>query len=120
MKRLAIAVLPLSLAFAAGALAASPAKAAEGYSSTPSTGLVKAAKSVREHDLRAAQEQLKKDGDYKGPVDGKNGPKTIAAIEKFQAENGLKKTGWLDQKTWSLLDQQHLAASAGTSMHGAK
>ena len=60
--------------------------------------------SVRERELRRAQGTLKAEGLYKGRVDGKSGPLTLAAIEAFQKQHGLKQTGWLDQATWRALD----------------
>jgi peptidoglycan hydrolase-like protein with peptidoglycan-binding domain len=59
---------------------------------------------ARERELREAQQTLKAEGFYRGPIDGKSGPRTLAAIEAFQKRYGLKQTGWLDQPTWSALD----------------
>ena len=38
-----------------------------------------------------------------GPVDGSLGRRTRDAIEKFQRENGLKETRFVDQETWRKL-----------------
>ena len=61
-------------------------------------------------EIRQAQQKLKDDGDYTGQVDGKMGPKTAAAIKKFQQSNGLPRTGHLDQQT---------ASKLGISMSGS-
>jgi peptidoglycan hydrolase-like protein with peptidoglycan-binding domain len=61
-------------------------------------------------EIRQAQQKLKDDGDYTGQVDGRMGPKTAAAIKKFQQGNGLPQTGHLDQQT---------ASKLGVSMSGS-
>jgi peptidoglycan hydrolase-like protein with peptidoglycan-binding domain len=66
--------------------------------------------SMRGDQLRQAQQKLKDDGDYTGPIDGKMGPKTAQAIKKFQKSNGLPQTGHLDQQT---------ASKLGISMSGS-
>jgi putrescine transport system substrate-binding protein len=50
---------------------------------------------VGRDDVRRAQEGLKALGGVPGPVDGIFGPATLAAVEGFQAENGIKVTGIL-------------------------
>jgi len=67
---------------------------------------------VREDELRQAQRTLKAEGYYKGSVDGKSGPATVAALESFQSAHGLKRTGWLDQPTWSAIDRETYRAQA--------
>jgi peptidoglycan hydrolase-like protein with peptidoglycan-binding domain len=54
---------------------------------------------VRSNDLRDAQLELARTGDYVGPIDGRSNPDTVAALEKFQQAHGLPETGWLDQAT---------------------
>lgn len=46
-----------------------------------------------------AQEKLKAAGFDPGPVDGVMGPKTRAALIKYQTAKGLQKTGRLDDST---------------------
>jgi putrescine transport system substrate-binding protein len=50
---------------------------------------------VGKEDVLRAQEALKQLNGEPGPVDGIFGPATLAAVENFQAENGLKVTGML-------------------------
>ncbi len=44
-------------------------------------------------DIKEVQTRLKKWGYYTGAVDGINGPKTIAAVKKFQKKYGLTQDG---------------------------
>lgn len=49
--------------------------------------------------VQEAQQQLKTQGLYDGPLDGKLGPATRDAIRKFQQKNGLSQTAQLDTAT---------------------
>lgn len=49
--------------------------------------------------IRSAQQQLKTDGYYTGPIDGVYGPMTQAAIKKYQSDKNLTVTGRLDKQT---------------------
>jgi peptidoglycan hydrolase-like protein with peptidoglycan-binding domain len=50
-------------------------------------------------DNRQVQEALKAKGNDPGPIDGRMGPKTRAALKEFQQASGLKATGQLDKET---------------------
>jgi peptidoglycan hydrolase-like protein with peptidoglycan-binding domain len=50
-------------------------------------------------DVTKAQQALADKGFNPGPVDGKMGPKTKAAITAFQTKENLKVTGRLDKET---------------------
>jgi len=52
------------------------------------------------------QEILQKANVYSGPVDGLMGAETRIAIEAFQKNKGLKPTGRIDAKTWSVLSRE--------------
>jgi len=54
-------------------------------------------------DVRSAQQALKDDGYNTGPIDGKMGPKTAAALRKFQKDHGIQATGRLDSQTMAAL-----------------
>lgn len=54
-------------------------------------------------EVRQAQEQLKKDGNYTGNIDGIYGPATRAAVEKYQQNQNLKVSGRLDSETCAKL-----------------
>ncbi len=49
--------------------------------------------------VKEAQTALKNSGFYKGPIDGKVGPKTKEAIKEFQKANGLKADGMVGKQT---------------------
>ena len=58
----------------------------------------------REQDpVKAAQKALKARGYEIGDVDGKLGPKTRAAVQAFQKDQGLRATGRLDTDTMARL-----------------
>ena len=50
-------------------------------------------------DVRAAQQALKDKGHDPGPIDGKMGPRTSAALKDYQKAEGMKVTGRLDTET---------------------
>jgi putrescine transport system substrate-binding protein len=54
---------------------------------------------VESDKVKAAQEALKKLGYELGPVDGKFGPATLAAVEVFQQDVGMKVDGLLTRNT---------------------
>jgi murein L,D-transpeptidase YcbB/YkuD len=49
--------------------------------------------------LQRVQQRLAQLGHYSGPADGQFTPATQRALEKFQSEKGIKKTGLPDQAT---------------------
>ena len=55
-------------------------------------------------DTRAAQEALKTQGHDPGPIDGRMGPRTRAAINDYQTKNNLPVTGTLDEATMTKLN----------------
>lgn len=52
---------------------------------------------------QAVQKQLAKRGYYKGSVDGQFGPESRSALTRFQAKQGLKSTGKIDEPTLEAL-----------------
>jgi peptidoglycan hydrolase-like protein with peptidoglycan-binding domain len=56
------------------------------------------------NDTRAAQQALKTEGFDPGPVDGRMGPRTRAALSDYQRKNDLPVTGMLDDATKVKLD----------------
>ena len=50
-------------------------------------------------DVRQAQQALADQGISPGPIDGKMGPKTKAALTEYQKKENLKATGRLDHET---------------------
>jgi peptidoglycan hydrolase-like protein with peptidoglycan-binding domain len=55
-------------------------------------------------DTRAAQEALRTQGFDPGPIDGRMGPRTNAAISDYQRKNDLPVTGMLDDATMAKLE----------------
>ena len=53
--------------------------------------------------VKDAQQKLDQGGYSAGPADGVMGPKTKAALKKFQADQQLPQSGQLDQKTMAAL-----------------
>jgi peptidoglycan hydrolase-like protein with peptidoglycan-binding domain len=60
-----------------------------------------------EHVVRQAQSELKREGLYRGKVDGIAGPETKQAITAFRQREGLQQTAHLDQAT---VQRMHLKA----------
>jgi peptidoglycan hydrolase-like protein with peptidoglycan-binding domain len=60
--------------------------------------------SMAMNDTRAAQQALKTQGFDPGPVDGRMGPRTRAAVTDYQRKNDLPVTGMLDEATLTRLD----------------
>ena len=51
------------------------------------------------NDVMSMQQALKDKGQDPGPIDGRMGPRTRAALESYQKAEGLKATGRLDSET---------------------
>ncbi len=54
-------------------------------------------------DWGVVQRQLQADGLYYGKIDGRSGPETLAAVNRFQIRKGLPVTGEVDAATWTAL-----------------
>jgi len=52
---------------------------------------------------RRIQQALKGAGYYNGPIDGKIGPNSQAAIKSFQRDHALKVDGVVGKRTWARL-----------------
>ena len=72
--------------------------------------------------VQTVQHQLRRAGEYPGPVDGRFGPRTETAVERFQAHEGLAVDGIIGQATAPALRRAAalLAPGAGyRSLHGS-
>lgn len=67
-------------------------------------------------DIRAAHLYLMVRGFYADAIDGGLGPRTMAAIQAFQASVSLPQTGQLDTQTMSTLSLVPTSASNRPSM----
>jgi len=66
-------------------------------------------------EVRQAQQQLRDQGLYHGPIDGIIGRETKQALGQFQMKNGLSQTETLDQPTMDKL-LANTGAAQGSSM----
>lgn len=78
---------------------------------TPQAGMAPASPTT----VRQAQQQLKVQGLYHGPIDGVLSQDTKTAISQFQQKNGLPQTAMLDQQTINHL----IAPGSGSTMQPA-
>jgi len=66
-------------------------------------------------NITQVQQALNDKGFDAGPVDGKAGPKTKAALKQFQQSQGISSSGQLDGKTLVALGVQSSASAQGSS-----
>lgn len=62
-------------------------------------------KGSRGTDVRALQERLEAQGYNPGPIDGIFGSRTLAALNEFQANNGLDIDSVVSETAWQALNQ---------------
>jgi peptidoglycan hydrolase-like protein with peptidoglycan-binding domain len=86
---------------------------------TGASGAGSAASATDSSSAKQAQTELKAEGLYTGPIDGKVGGKTKQAIAAYQKKQGLPATGRLDQPTLASLKSHGGAASGSSSSSGA-
>ena len=83
-----------------------------GSSSSGSSGFTRTLrKGYTGADVIAVQQKLKELGFYSGSVDGVYGTGSIAAVKKFQQQNGLTADGLVGSRTYAAL----MSASSGSS-----
>lgn len=74
-----------------------------------------AGRSAGSENVKKVQEALKAKGQDPGPIDGRMGPKTKAAIKAYQSANNLKATGTMDSETAKSLGVESASSSAAPS-----
>jgi peptidoglycan hydrolase-like protein with peptidoglycan-binding domain len=79
----------------------------------------RAARGGRQEQIRAVQQALKEKGQDPGPIDGKLGPKTQAALKAFQQAEGLTPTGRPDPETMAKLGVSEGGASTPSASPSA-
>jgi peptidoglycan hydrolase-like protein with peptidoglycan-binding domain/predicted small secreted protein len=67
-------------------------------------------------DVRTAQQALRAQGYYRGPVDGIAGPQTRTALAHYQQRNGLRQTAMLDADTMQRLTGQPTTSYGSSGM----
>ena len=108
MKRLLATTAVLAVAFAGAALAQTPVAVPN-----PSAGAVAPSASITAPGaVIQAQNALQSLALYDGPIDGYIGPRTKAALARFQGSAGLPQTAVLDQAT---MDRLAMATASGSS-----
>jgi Putative peptidoglycan binding domain len=60
-------------------------------------------RNISQDEVRQAQQQLKVQGLYNGPIDGMAGPEMQRALARYQQQNGLRRTATLDEQTMGRL-----------------
>jgi murein L,D-transpeptidase YcbB/YkuD len=70
-------------------------------------------------DVRAGQQALRDHGYDPGPIDGVHGPRTAAAIRRYQQAEGLTVTGRFDDATMARLNGPHPMPSASPATERA-
>ena len=107
--------LPFVIVAAAALLATAPAMAQPSQSAASRGRRETVPLRVRDDQVAAMQQKLDDQGFDAGQVDGLWGPNTSAALQRYQAKNGLQQTGQLDPKTLATLSIVSTAAAAPAS-----
>ena len=76
----------------------------------------------RDEYLRKVQQTLNDQGYDVGKVDGKWGPRTSAALKKFQGDHGIEATGQINEQTIAALGitQPAPATTTGSAESSSK
>ncbi len=72
-------------------------------------------RNISQDEVRQAQQQLKTQGLYNGPIDGMAGPEMQRALARYQQQNGLRQTATLDEQTMGRLGGGMSPAAGATA-----
>src|SRR5438067_7836561 len=75
-------------------------------------------RNISQDEVRQAQQQLKAQGLYNGPIDGMAGPEMQRALARYQQQNGLRQTATLDEQTMGRLGGGMRPAAGATAPPG--
>ena len=99
-------ILATASVWALGITGAAATHAADVNKTAPAPGSAmsgayrpESAENLSKNDIQWAQQQLRNEGLYKGPINGALDLQTQHAVEQFQKESGLTVTSSLDQPT---------------------
>lgn len=95
----------------------SPARATAPPSSTPGQRIMPNTPRPSDDNVRRAQEALERAGYEIGNPDGQLGPRTVAAIKRFQTDRYFPVTGQLDETTLAALGVSSSANAAALASH---
>ena len=74
-------------------------------------GVYDSSEQYADSTVAAAQEQLARQGYYRGEIDGLLGPETRRAIARYQGDHGMPVTGSLTNDTLDALGLQRVASN---------
>ncbi|TMJ62959.1 MAG: peptidoglycan-binding protein [Alphaproteobacteria bacterium] len=110
MKRTLTAVIALAAAAGFSAAPGNPDMAPRTAAPAPQASTQRPAgtsefwsRNISQDEVRQAQQQLKTQGLYNGPIDGMAGPEMQRALARYQQQNGLRQTATLDEPTMGRL-----------------
>ncbi|WP_324290043.1 peptidoglycan-binding protein [Pyxidicoccus sp. MSG2] len=87
---------------------------------TPSTRVASLKQGAESPQVGSLQRQLKAAGVNPGPIDNKFGPKTEAAVRRFQQEHGLKVDGIVGPRTRAALEASSAPGQRPTTTGGGR
>ena len=116
----AIEVLPVETSPVTPAAGTAAAQMSTTAASSAVASLTDAVSQTALNHQQKIQTALKNAGFYNGPIDGKIGPGSRKAIQVFQEKNGLKADGKVGPKTWAALERYSNSDNAAATAQSAQ